>query len=139
MKIKRYFERKVAMSEQVFPRVEVKVVTQYLADQSNPAGQQFAFAYTITIRNHGEATAQLISRHWVITDGLGEVSEVKGLGVVGHQPLLTADQAFEYTSGCVLKTPVGTMRGTYQMVLEDGTPFEVEIPEFALVVPHVLH
>jgi ApaG protein len=127
------------MSEQVFPRIEVKVVTQYLDDQSNPAEQRFAFAYTITLRNHGFATAQLISRHWIITDALGETYEVKGLGVVGQQPLLAADQAFEYTSGSVMKTPVGTMRGHYHWVLEDGTPFAVEIPEFALAVPHVLH
>lgn len=127
------------MSEVVFPRIGVAVQTQYLVEQSQPAEGVFAFAYTITLRNQGEVPAQLISRHWIINDALGETREVRGLGVVGQQPFLSPGQSFEYTSGCVFKTPVGTMHGSYRMVLEDGTPFEVGIPEFALAVPHVLH
>ena len=100
---------------------------------------QFGFAYTITIQNVGQVAAQLIARHWVITHASGLVEEVKGLGVVGQQPLLQPGEAFEYTSGCQLDTPVGIMRGTYQMMAEDGTAFEAEIPEFTLSIPRVLH
>lgn len=112
---------------------------QYLADQSDPASSRFVFAYTITIRNVGTVAAQLISRHWIITDGEGEVQEVRGLGVVGAQPLLQPGESFEYTSGCALDTPVGTMRGSYQMTAEDGTQFEAPISEFTLAMPRVLH
>ena len=97
------------------------------------------FAYTITIRNIGAMPAQLLSRHWIITDGNNHVQEVRGPGVVGEQPLLAPGEQFEYTSGTALATPVGTMRGTYQMVAEDGTHFDAEIPEFTLSVPRVLH
>jgi len=91
------------------------------------------------IRNLGELPAQLIARHWIITDANNEVQEVRGLGVVGNQPLLKPGESFEYSSGCSLATPVGTMKGTYQMVGEDGTRFEAEIPEFVLAIPRVLH
>ena len=122
-------------------RYEISVGTavQYLADQSDEKAGRYVFAYTITIRNTGNATAQLISRHWVITDSQGLVQEVRGLGVVGAQPVLQPGEHHEYTSGTAIATPVGTMRGTYQMVAEDGTRFEAQIPEFRLSVPRVLH
>lgn len=119
--------------------VHVAVETQYLADQSDPDSGRYVFAYSVTIRNVGNMPAQLISRHWIITDAEAHVQEVRGLGVVGHQPLLKPDESFEYTSGCVLTTPVGTMRGSYQMVAEDGTQFEASIAEFTLAIPRVLH
>lgn len=112
---------------------------QFLAEQSDPEANQFVFAYTITVQNTGEATAKLISRHWVITDAEGKVEEVKGDGVVGEQPVLAPGEAFRYTSGCPLETPVGSMRGTYHCVAEDGTHFDVTIPEFVLAMPRVLH
>ena len=120
-------------------RIEVQPVAQFIPDQSDPEENRYLFAYTITIRNVGEVPAQLISRHWIITDAHNEVQEVRGLGVVGHQPLLKPGEAFEYNSGCVLATPIGTMKGTYQMVGEDGTRFDAEIPEFVLAIPQVLH
>ena len=110
-----------------------------MPDQSSPDDDRYVFGYTITIRNVGELPAQVISRHWIITDANNEVQEVRGLGVVGHQPLLKPGEAFEYNSGCVLATPIGTMKGTYQMVGEDGTRFDAEIPEFVLAIPRVLH
>ena len=112
---------------------------QYIADQSDERAGRYVFAYTITIRNTGTATAQLISRHWVITDSQGLVQEVRGLGVVGAQPVLRPGETHQYSSGTAIATPVGTMRGTYQMVADDGTRFEAAIPEFTLSVPRVLH
>ena len=112
---------------------------QYLADQSDDAADRYVFSYTISIRNSGNVPAQLISRHWIITDARNQVQEVRGLGVVGAQPLLKPGESFEYTSGTALATPVGTMRGSYQMVAEDGTQFQAPIPEFTLSVPRVLH
>ncbi len=112
---------------------------RYLADQSDPSRNQYSFAYTITLTNSGSVPAQLLSRHWIITDSDHHVQEVKGLGVVGQQPLLKPGESFEYTSGASLATAVGTMRGTYQMVAEDGHAFEAEIPVFTLSVPRVLH
>ena len=120
-------------------RVAVTATTQYIAEQSDEAAGRFVFAYTITIRNGGNVAAQLISRHWVNTDAQGLVQEVRGLGVVGAQPVLKPGESFEYTSGTSIATPVGTMRGAYQMVAEDGTQFEAPIPEFTLAVPRVLH
>jgi ApaG protein len=119
--------------------VAVSVQTQYLPEQSDEAGGRYVFAYTITIRNVGSVAAQLISRHWIITDSQGLVQEVRGLGVVGAQPLLQPGESFEYTSGTSIATPVGTMRGTYQMLAPDGSRFEAAIPEFTLSVPRVLH
>jgi ApaG protein len=119
--------------------ITVTPKTQYLADQSDEAADRYVFAYTITIRNTGTATAQLISRHWIITDANGKVQEVKGLGVVGEQPKLAPGESYEYTSGAAIATPVGTMRGSYQMVAEDGTKFDAPIPEFTLSIPRVLH
>ncbi len=111
----------------------------YLPDQSEPEEGRYVFAYTITITNTGTVGAQLISRHWVITDANNQTQEVRGLGVVGEQPFLKPQESFEYTSGTVLATPVGTMRGSYQMVAENGVSFDAPIPEFTLSVPRVLH
>jgi ApaG protein len=122
-------------------RYEITVVTKstYLADQSDPAKNQYVFAYTITLTNTGNVAAQLISRHWYITDGDHRVQEVKGQGVVGQQPALKPGESFEYSSGASIPTPVGTMRGTYQMVGEDGTTFDAPIAPFTLSVPRTLH
>jgi ApaG protein len=117
----------------------VSVETAYLADQSDPEGNQYAFSYTITISNVGNIAAQLISRHWVITDANNKVQEVKGLGVVGAQPLLQPGQQFQYTSGTLLATPIGSMRGTYKVVAEDGTLFDAVIASFTLAVPRMLN
>jgi ApaG protein len=117
----------------------VPVRTQYLEDQSNPDASQYLFAYAVTIKNTGSVTAQLISRHWLITDANDQVQEVRGLGVVGHQPLLAPGEQFEYTSGTSLATPQGTMRGIYFCVAEDGEQFESKIPEFVLSLPRTLH
>jgi len=119
--------------------IDVAAATQYLAEQSDEAAGRFVFAYTITLRNTGSVAAQLVSRHWIITDAQGSVQEVRGLGVVGAQPLLEPGQSFEYTSGAAIATAVGTMKGAYQMVATDGTRFEAPIPEFTLSVPRVLH
>ena len=110
----------------------VEVVPQYLPEQSAPAQGVYSFSYTITITNTGEVPAQLISRHWHITDATGQVEQVKGLGVVGHQPVLKPGESFQYTSGCRLRTPSGTMHGTYFFVAEDGERFDNEIPLFVL-------
>ena len=117
----------------------VTVKTQYLPEQSNPEQSHYVFAYTILIRNTGANAAQLISRHWVITDTNNKVQEVAGLGVVGHQPLLQPGEQFEYNSGTQMDTPQGSMKGEYFCVAEDGTRFEVEIPEFVLSLPRTLH
>ena len=127
------------MAESRKYEISVTAESQYLAEQSDPQEGRYVFAYHILIRNTGNISAQLISRHWIIRDAEGHVQEVRGLGVVGHQPLLKPGERFEYTSGCVLTTPVGTMRGRYQMTAEDGTQFEAPIAEFALAMPRVLH
>ena len=119
--------------------ITVEPRSAYLADQSDPTKNQYVFAYTITLTNTGNVAAQLISRHWYITDGDHRVQEVKGLGVVGQQPVLKPGETFEYTSGASIPTPVGTMRGAYQMVGEDGRTFEATIPSFTLSVPRTLH
>ena len=111
----------------------------YVEDQSDPDKDHYVFGYTIKVTNDGGVAAQLVSRHWLITDSNHRVEEVRGLGVIGQQPTLQPGQSFEYTSGCPLATPVGTMRGEYQMVAADGTQFEAPIPEFTLSVPRVLH
>src|SRR3954465_12950081 len=130
--------RMAAMAKYQF-RVEVE--PQFLPEQSAPAQSVFSFAYTITITNVGEVPAQLISRHWMIANAAGEVEEVKGLGVVGPQPLLKPGEAFQYTSGCRLRTPSGSMQGSYFCVAEDGERFDVPIPPFDLADPsaRVLH
>jgi len=117
----------------------VSVETAYLPDQSNPDENKYAFAYTVIISNVGSVAAQLISRHWIITDANNHVQEVKGLGVVGAQPLLQPGQQFEYTSGTLLATPIGSMCGTYKIVAEDGTMFDAVIESFTLAVPKILN
>lgn len=119
--------------------ISITVRTRYIPEQSDEAAERFVFAYTINIDNTGSTPAQLISRHWIITDAHSKVQEVRGLGVVGEQPMLNPGEQFEYTSGTAIATPVGSMKGSYQMVAEDGTHFEAEIPEFLLTVPRVLH
>jgi ApaG protein len=119
--------------------VVIQTQVNYLPDQSDESGNRFVFSYTITITNLGQSSAKLISRHWIITDANNHVQEVRGQGVVGEQPLLKPSQSFEYTSGTVLTTQVGTMRGSYQMQTDDGKQFDVEIPQFVLSVPRVLH
>ena len=117
----------------------VLVQTQYIAEQSDIEMNRYVFAYFVTIKNTGTVAAQLISRHWTITDGNNDISEVRGLGVVGAQPLLQPGEQFEYSSGSVLKTPSGNMHGVYFMTAEDGTQFEAEIDTFQLQMPRVLH
>lgn len=117
----------------------VAVEPAYLPEQSDEQDGRYVFSYTVTITNSGSVPAQLISRHWIITDSDGKVQEVRGLGVVGAQPLLQPGEQFTYTSGCVLTTPFGTMRGSYHMTAEDGTQFDAPIPEFTLSAPRVLH
>lgn len=119
--------------------ISVSVTPQYLPEQSEPTAGQFMFAYTVRITNNGEQAAQVISRHWVITDAEQKEQEVRGLGVVGQQPLLGPGETFEYTSGCPLPTPFGTMRGTFHCVGDNGIPFEVPIDEFVLAMPRTLH
>ncbi len=117
----------------------VSVVSAFLADQSDVEQNHYVFSYSIKITNTGRVPAQLISRHWVIVDAMGTTQEVKGLGVVGAQPLLNPGQHFEYTSGTSLHTPVGSMYGSYQVVAEDGTQFDAVIAPFTLTMPRVLH
>jgi ApaG protein len=117
----------------------VTVSPRFLPEQSDPEHDRYLFAYTIRILNSGEVAAQLMSRHWIITDANQHVEHVRGPGVVGEQPRLAPGEAFEYTSGCPLPTPFGSMQGSYQCVAEDGTQFEVPIAEFLLSVPRVLH
>jgi len=117
----------------------VTVKTQYLDEQSDPSKGQYVFSYTITIKNTGTVSAQLISRHWIITDGNDKIEQVRGLGVIGYQPFLTPGQEFDYTSGSSLATPHGSMRGSYLCVAEDGEQFTVAIPEFILAQPRTLH
>ena len=119
--------------------VVIQTQVNYLPEQSDETGNRYVFSYTVTITNLGHSSARLISRHWIITDALSHVQEVRGQGVVGEQPLLKPSQSFEYTSGTVLTTQVGTMSGSYLMQAEDGSQFEVEIPQFVLSVPRVLH
>jgi ApaG protein len=127
------------MAEAKKYEIRVDVTTSYLPEQSDPESDRYVFSYAITITNVGTVGAQLISRHWIITDADGEVQEVRGLGVVGHQPFLKPGEKFEYASGCALETPVGTMKGSYQMVAEDGRQFEAPIAEFILTMPRTLH
>ncbi len=120
-------------------RVNVAVKVNYLAEQSDEAEGRFVFAYTVTLTNAGDTSVQLISRRWVITDADYRVQEVRGKGVVGEQPVLKPGQSFEYSSGTVLPTQVGTMHGSYQMLADDGTEFDAAIPQFVLSIPRVLH
>lgn len=119
--------------------IEVSVQTRYLREQSDPSAQRFAFAYTITIANQGALPAQLLSRHWLITDGNSKVQEVKGPGVVGEQPTIAPGASHTYTSGCLLDTPIGTMEGSYDMRASDGHRFVAEIKRFRLAKPNALN
>jgi ApaG protein len=126
-------------SEALTRGIRVHVISEYAPDQSRPAAGHWLFLYTITISNEGSETVQLLTRHWIITDGNGHVEEVRGDGVVGEQPVLAPGQAFEYTSRCPLKTPFGTMKGTYQMVTGGGETFDARIAEFTLSEPYTVH
>ena len=118
---------------------DIDVDTRFLDDQSAPEEDRYVFAYTIHIRNQGKVPARLLGRHWLITDGNGKVREVVGEGVVGEQPWLRPGEGFEYTSGAVLETDIGTMRGSYDMLADDGTRFAAPIPAFTLSIPRTLH
>ena len=119
--------------------IAVDVATRYLDEQSEPEQNRYVFAYTINIRNNGRVPARLVARHWVITDANGKVQEVEGEGVVGEQPRLRPGEGFQYTSGAVLETSLGTMKGSYAMVADDGTQFDAPIPAFTLAIPRTLH
>lgn len=119
--------------------IEVSVKTNFIPAQSEPEQNRYVFAYTVTITNSGSVPAKLLARHWIITDANNRTQEVRGEGVVGQQPYLVPGTSFEYTSGTILETPVGVMRGSYQLVADDGTRFDAEIPAFTLSVPRILH
>lgn len=127
------------MSKESSHKIDVLVKSRYIEEHSSPSDDRFVFSYTIKIQNRGNSAAKLITRHWLITDADGNEQEVFGEGVVGEQPLLQPGEEFEYTSGTVLDTPVGYMRGHYQMVSENGTSFETPIPAFTLSHPNMLH
>lgn len=124
---------------EVSDNFKIDVATRYLEDDSDPDSDRFVFAYTITIVNHSEAPATLLTRHWVITHGNGKQQEVRGDGVVGEQPRIKPGEGYQYTSGTVLETPIGTMGGSYQMVTDEGDEFDAFIPEFLLSTPRTLH
>lgn len=119
--------------------IHVSVKTTYIAAQSQPVEQRYVYAYTITIANQGEETAQLVSRHWRITDANDKLQEVQGIGVVGEQPVIEPGKSYTYTSGVILETETGIMEGTYHMRGNDGAMFDATIPTFALVPPHAMH
>lgn len=119
--------------------ITVEVEPAYIAEQSDPQNENYVFSYTVTIKNEGDVPARLLTRHWIITDGDGQVQEVKGDGVIGEQPHLQPGEGFTYTSGTFMSTPVGTMTGSYQMLADDGTKFDADIPSFTLSVPNILH
>jgi ApaG protein len=127
------------MSDRAAYQIDVQVESMYVEEQSAPADRRYVFAYTVTIRNTGEIPAQLLTRHWIITDANAKVQEVRGEGVVGEQPHLRPGEGFQYTSGTMIETPVGSMRGSYRMHADNGVDFEAEIPPFTLAVPRVLH
>ncbi|HEY5740021.1 MAG TPA: Co2+/Mg2+ efflux protein ApaG [Gammaproteobacteria bacterium] len=127
------------MNDNPLNQIQVDVETRYVEEQSNPEKNYYVFAYTITIRNKGRQPARLLTRHWVITDSNQKVQEVRGEGVVGEQPHLKPGEQFVYTSGTMLETAVGTMKGSYQMQADDGSQFDAEIDEFVLSTPRVLH
>lgn len=127
------------MSHKNTHRILIEVETNYIKDQSEPDDNRYVFSYTITITNKGSVPAQLISRHWIITDANNKVQEVRGQGVVGEQPHLAPGDTFRYTSAAMLETPVGCMQGAYQMITDDGIEFDAEIPVFNLSTPNTLH
>ncbi len=119
--------------------IDVDVTTQYVEGQSDPSDDRYVFAYTITITNRGAAPSQLLNRHWIITDASGGVEEVRGEGVIGQQPRLAAGESFQYTSGAILKTPVGAMQGEYEFVDDEGRSFDVPIAPCTLSMPNLVH
>ncbi len=127
------------VSEAVTRGVRVQVRSEFSPSHSEPDKSKWFFLYTVTITNEGHDTVQLVTRHWIITDAMGQVEEVRGPGVVGQQPVLEPGQAFEYTSGCPLPTPFGSMHGTYKMITADGEPFDAEIASFELQAPFTVH
>jgi len=127
------------MGKNIFNNIDVVVNTNYIENQSIPEDDQYVFSYTVTLHNTGHQAAQLESRHWIITDANGQTQEVRGEGVIGEKPLLRSGDEYQYTSGAVIKTPVGSMRGSYQMIAEDGTRFDATIPVFTLSTPNILH
>ncbi|WP_085441893.1 Co2+/Mg2+ efflux protein ApaG [Magnetofaba australis] len=120
-------------------KIRVEVVSDYLEDQSSPDDDRYLFSYTVTIRNEGTEAAKLLTRHWIITDGNGLTQEVRGPGVVGEQPRLEPGESFQYTSGTPLSTPMGSMRGSYRMISDEGIEFDAEIKPFGLLGPATLH
>ena len=127
------------MSRALTNGILVTVKSAYMPERSTPTLRRFAFAYTVTIANEGSDTAQLVRRHWIITDGEGKIEEVEGEGVVGEQPVLGPGESFEYTSWCQLATPSGSMQGSYRMVNATGVPFDAEIAPFRLGMPYSLN
>ncbi|MEW5770726.1 MAG: Co2+/Mg2+ efflux protein ApaG [Pseudomonadota bacterium] len=127
------------MAESRKYHITVTAQATFVPEQSDENAGRYVFSYTIRIENTGQIAAQLISRHWLISDAHDKVQEVRGLGVVGEQPYLRPGESFEYTSGTAIATPVGAMRGSYQMVAEDGSQFDAEVPEFLLSMPRILH
>lgn len=126
------------MNEETY-KINVEVTPNYIEEQSSPDQHHYVFSYTVTITNDGKMPARLLTRHWIITDAMGEIQEVKGDGVVGEQPYLKPGEGFQYTSGTMMKTSSGSMTGSYQMLAEDGYHFEASIPEFYLLAPTTLH
>ena len=127
------------MSDEEICKIKIDVATSYIKDQSKPEKDYYVFSYTITTSNEGPVAARLLARHWIITDANNRTQEVQGDGVVGEQPRLSPGENFQYTSGTMLETPVGTMHGTYHMVLDGGRRFDAEIPKFTLSMPRTLH
>lgn len=134
-----FYELAARIDRMAYPQFSTAVAVRHLPDQSDPKTGHHAFAYTITITNTGDVTAQLVARHWIITDANGHTEEVRGLAVVGHQPLLKPGESFEYTSGTRLATPHGTMRGTFFCMTEDARPFDAPVAEFGLTLASALH
>ena len=127
------------MSEATTRGIRVKVESEFVPDRSDPSNGEFFFAYTVKIENHGSEPVRLLSRHWIITDGMGKEQEVRGPGVVGKQPRLEPGEAFEYTSACPLTTQIGSMHGTYRMVTDGGETFDAKIAPFTLAIPGALN
>ena len=127
------------LSDAVTLGIRVEVLSRYAAQNSNPQNGEWVFEYTVRITNHGSDTVQLISRHWIITDAAGHTQEVKGPGVVGHQPVLAPGESFKYSSWCPIQTPVGMMHGTYQMATAGGEQFDIEIAPFGLKAPYTVN
>lgn len=129
----------MSLKKIVLPHFQISATTAYIESESDPSQRKYIFAYRIEIKNLGNQTAQLVSRHWIITDAYGNKEEIKGPGVVGLQPKITPDQVFQYESACPLSTSTGTMKGFYSFLSDTGEPFNVEIPEFYLIAPHAVH